>query len=232
MARDYTDITLIVDRSSSMNSMVQGVIDGINNFVDEQRATPGDGCWSFVQFDDAATHKGAGEDFPHVVLNAVPQDHVPRLTTETYKPRGSTALFDAVCMTIVATGLRLAALPEDQRPDKVVMVIMTDGENNSSREYTLEKMNEMISHQRAKYNWKFLFLAANQDAMKVGAAYGIARGASNTYVPGYAGAVGAIGLASAGIRSWKADGNPTAEVLLSSAAPDKVEVNVTVSNGN
>lgn len=88
------------------------------------------------------------------------------LTSATYVPRGMTALLDAIGRTIVSTGKRLEQMPESERPAKVLFVIMTDGEENSSQEMTYEKVKEMTEHQKTKYNWDFIFLGANIDVKK------------------------------------------------------------------
>lgn len=88
-------------------------------------------------------------------------------------PRGSTALLDAVGRAITETGSRLAAMKETERPSLVIFVIVTDGQENSSRTFTREKIREMIQHQRTVYKWPFTFLAANQDAFAEAASLGI-----------------------------------------------------------
>jgi hypothetical protein len=103
---NFADITMILDRSGSMSAIQDATIKGFNEFVQEQRAVPGDGCWSLVQFDDQY----------EVVYAQKPQHDVPLLTSGTFQPRGSTALIDAVCRTIDDTGRRFSAMPEEQRP--------------------------------------------------------------------------------------------------------------------
>lgn len=212
--KDLLDITIVIDRSGSMEAMGRGVIDGVNGFVDEQAKLPGEIVWTLVQFDDPGSALGAGEKFPHVLFEAQPQAAVPRLTEESFRPRGNTALFDAVCDTIEAAGKRLSAMAETERPDKVVFVIMTDGLNNASTRYTREKMNEMISRQRNEWNWKFIFLASGQDAMQTGQAYGIGMAASNAYIPGYAGSSKVLRAAATDLLQWRDGKDPKADVVI------------------
>jgi hypothetical protein len=229
MPRDnYTDITIILDRSGSMNWIKEGTIRGINSFIQEQKSVPGDGCWTLVQFDDPASAKGADEAFPHVVYAQKGQEEVPELTEKNFVPRNATALIDAVCMTIDATGKRLEAMDEKDRPSGVMMVIMTDGLENASKKFSRQDLNERIAHQQSKYKWVFLFLGANQDAIEVGTSYGNTRGNNKTYEYSNEGALEVMKCASSGTRRWKAEGNRAAEDLLTSAAPDlTVAVSVT-----
>ena len=95
------------------------------------------------------------------------------LDGETFVPQGSTALLDAIGRTINDTGKRLERMAEDQRPEKVIFVVLTDGEENASREFSAEKVNDMITHQRDAYKWEFVFLGANQDAITTASRLGI-----------------------------------------------------------
>jgi Mg-chelatase subunit ChlD len=158
-----TDITVVLDRSGSMEQIKSDAIGAFNEFLSDQKHRPGECHLALVQFDHEY----------EVVYGGQPIANVPRLTTETYKPRGSTALLDAIGRTIDATGARLSALSEAERPDQVVLVILTDGLENASTDYSRERVFAMIQTQRDIYGWTFLFLAANQDAIAVGGAMGI-----------------------------------------------------------
>lgn len=165
MKNGYSDITVVLDRSGSMACLVDEVIGAFNTFVDEQQQVAGQASFSLVQFDDRY----------EVYLDAVDLAKVGRLDRTTYVPRGMTALYDAVGRAIVATGTRLAALDEADRPDKVVFLIQTDGEENASHEYDAATLQDMIRHQQDKYAWEFVFLGANIDAGSVAEEIGIAR---------------------------------------------------------
>lgn len=181
MKTNHTDITIVLDRSGSMQSIASDTIGGFNKFLSDQKAVPGTATLTLNQFDE--THER--------VVNAADIQSVEPLTDKTFVPRGMTALLDAIGRAITDTGMRLAGLSEDRRPEKVVMVIITDGAENASHEYTRRKINEMISHQRDSYAWEFVFLGANQDAITVARSYGI----SGMNTMRYAG--NAIGTASA-----------------------------------
>lgn len=155
MKNQHTEIAYVLDRSGSMDRLTETAIASFNEFLKEQKNEPGEVTFTLVLFDD--------EYLLHA--DAVPVREVVELDTNTYVPRASTALLDAIGRTIDRIGKRLAALQEKDRPGKVVVAIFTDGLENASTDYTLEKISKMIKHQQEKYSWEFLFLAANQDAI-------------------------------------------------------------------
>lgn len=167
MQKDYTDVTFLLDRSGSMDSIWSDVAGGFKRFVDEQKAQPGKCIFSLYAFDDAYD----------VFINARPVSEVNGLPAGLL-PRNMTALLDAMGKAITDTGARLRALPEVDRPEKVVFVIQTDGMENASREFNLVKISEMIREQTDKYNWQFVFLGANMDSIQEGGRLGIAAGTS------------------------------------------------------
>lgn len=175
MRKGYKDITILLDRSGSMSNMAADVIGGFNKFIEDQAALPGGCTLTLIQFD-------SGDVFD-VVVAGRPIAQVPLLTKATFVPRGNTPLYDALYRAIEATGSRLAALPEQARPEKVVFVIITDGEENASRVHDQRACYEAIQHQTTVYQWEFVYLGANQDAFKVGAGIGIPRGTTMTYLP-------------------------------------------------
>ncbi len=163
MDKEFTEIICVIDRSGSMGMIRDDAIGGFNTFLEEQQKLPGTAYLTFAQFDTGY----------EIVHENMPLQDVPVLNNDTYIPRGGTALLDAVGMTINRVGKRLATLPEEERPAKVIMAILTDGEENSSREYSLEKVKGMIEHQEKKYSWEVLFLGANQDAFAEAAKIGV-----------------------------------------------------------
>lgn len=154
MREDYTDITFILDRSGSMSGLQADVIGGFNKFIEEQKKLDGKLAVTLIQFDYAY----------EVNYRGINVDKVIPLTTTTYQPRGSTALLDAVGRGINETGSRLRRMAVKDRPAKVLFVIYTDGQENSSREFTKERIREMIKHQEDTYSWQFAYLGANQDS--------------------------------------------------------------------
>ena len=160
MNSDLTDITLVIDRSGSMEAIREDAEGGVNAFVREQAKHPGEALLTLVQFDTEY-------DFIH---KGIPVKQVPA-----YKlvPRGSTALLDAVGRAINETGERLANMAEPDRPGLVIFVIVTDGEENSSHEFSKARIKQMIDQQQTKYSWQFTFLGANQDAFAEAGGMGI-----------------------------------------------------------
>jgi len=164
------DTTLILDRSGSMDAAKDDTIGGFNRFLSEAKKFP-DTTFTLVLFDDQY----------EVPFDTKPISEQPELTAETFVPRGRTALYDAIGRTINSIGARLASLPEDERPEKVVVVILTDGLENMSKEFTAEKIKEMITHQQDSYKWEFSFLGANQDAILSARTMGIKTSSALTY---------------------------------------------------
>jgi uncharacterized protein YegL len=156
-----TEIVCVIDRSGSMSNIALDAIGGYNSFIAEQKLIPGDAKLSLVLFDDRY-------DVIHDRINL--QD-VPELTMQVFAPRGMTALNDALGKSITYLGKELDK--HQEQVDKVIFVILTDGGENSSLEYSQEAVANMIKHQTDVYSWEFIFLAANQDAFKTGAGYNI-----------------------------------------------------------
>lgn len=172
-----TDITVILDRSGSMSQVRDATISGFNEFIGQQKAEKGKAVLTLVQFD------GIYE----VNYKSLPIGSVENLTTRTFVPRGRTALNDAIGRTIDDIGERLHDTRERYRPDKVIVVIMTDGEENASTKYSIEQVAKMVKHQQDAYDWTFLFVGANQDAVLTGKKYNFKYGETITYDAGSTG---------------------------------------------
>jgi hypothetical protein len=161
MQKDVTEIVIVMDRSGSMADWQKDAEGGLNSFVREQAAAPGTARITLVQFDTEY----------EVVFAGVPAKEVPTIALH---PRGGTALVDAVGRAVNDTGRRLAALPESERPGLVVVAIVTDGEENSSREFRRDQIRQMIEHQQGVYGWRFTFLGADANSFAEAASIGIA----------------------------------------------------------
>ncbi|MFO0915099.1 MAG: vWA domain-containing protein [Pirellulales bacterium] len=168
MRNDLTDITLVIDRSGSMEAIRSDAEGGVNAFIRQQAKEPGDAFLTLVQFDTEY-------EFVH---NGLPISQVPAYELT---PRGSTALLDAVGRAITETGDRLRKMADAERPGLVVFVVMTDGQENSSREFSKARIKEMIQHQQEKYGWHFTFLGADQNAFAEAHDMGIAAAAAACY---------------------------------------------------
>jgi hypothetical protein len=141
-----------------MAHLVSDTIGGYNRFIEDQKKVDGTASVSLVQFDTTVKPIYTGVDIREV----------KNLDENGYRPQGWTALLDAMGETIQSIGLRLSKLNEEDRPDRVVVVTMTDGEENSSREFTAARISDMIKLQSEVYKWQFVYLGANQDSFLVG----------------------------------------------------------------
>jgi hypothetical protein len=185
MKDNFTRIAIVLDRSGSMESCKESTVAGFNEFIRTQREIPGEATVKLVQFDDQ-----------YETVFDKPLTECPELTQNTFVPRGSTALLDAQGRTIVELGQELAALPEQERPSKVIVVTLTDGLENASKQYNLDKIGEMIREQRDKYNWDFVFLGANQDAIATAAAMSIPLPSAMSYSTSKAGVAATMAAVS------------------------------------
>jgi uncharacterized protein YegL len=160
--KDCCKIVLIADCSGSMRKVYNDALGGMNTFVSEQKEVPGAATFELVTFSSKTTTKIA---IPEIKL-----EDVPEITSEVYKADGLTALLEAIGITIERVGRELAALPEEERPRKVIIAIMTDGEENDSRsDYTYQSVAQMRTHQEEVYSWSFVMLANDlEDAEKLG----------------------------------------------------------------
>jgi len=154
MKKDSCEIIMVLDESGSMGSCKSDTIGGVNEFLKNHKRIKGEVNVTLVKF----------SDYYKVVNDAVPLDRVAYLDEYNYTPSHTTALLDAVGKTITNTGKRLADTPEENRPEKVIFVIITDGYENASREFTRSQIFDMVSHQKQMYNWEFIFLGADIDA--------------------------------------------------------------------
>ncbi|MGF1604149.1 MAG: VWA domain-containing protein [Thermosynechococcaceae cyanobacterium] len=156
MRQDYTHIALIADRSGSMSASQGEAQAAINTFIKDQANQPGFCTLSLAQFDNEYE---LVHDF--AVIQDVSEYHL--------EPRGMTALFDAVGLTIASVGSKLAQMSEPERPALVTIVICTDGAENASKEFSQQRIAAMIKEQRETYNWRFIFLGVDIEAEQVAA---------------------------------------------------------------
>ena len=163
MKKNLTELVFILDRSGSMAGLEADTIGGFNAMIEKQRKEPGEAVISTVLFDNET----------EVIHDRIPLDRVPRLTEKEYYVRGCTALLDAVGGAIHHIGNVHKYAREEDRPEKTLFVITTDGMENASRRYTYDKVKAIIERQREKYGWEFLFLGANIDAAREAARFGI-----------------------------------------------------------
>lgn len=172
MKQGQTELAFILDRSGSMSGLESDTIGGFNSLLDKQKRESGSCTVTTVLFDNAY----------ELLHDRIPLNGVRNITNQDYFVRGSTALLDAIGRTVdkVVSAQRQTA--ESERAEKVLVVIITDGMENASREYRYERVREMIEQQQ-KEGWEFLFLGANIDAIKAASSFGIAADRAVNYRP-------------------------------------------------
>lgn len=166
-----THIAVILDRTGSMQSIRDDTIGGFNTFLGEQQKLPGSATLTLVQFDS--------QDPYEVIHQMVPIKDVPVLTRKTYVPRSSTPLLDAMGRGINDLEEQLAKLTKAKKPDLVVFVVITDGQENASHEFRREEITRMIDAKKAE-KWEFVFLSSDLDAVRDAGVMGVAVGATLT----------------------------------------------------
>ena len=176
MNNNLTELVYIVDMSGSMSGLTNDTINGYNNMLEEQRKLSKENSAlkanvTTVFFDDRYIMVHDREDL----------DKVKNITDKEYSPLGMTAMLDAVGRTIVSVGQKLAATPEEERPGLVSVTIITDGQENYSKEYTWDKIQDMIKEQREKYSWLFTFIGANIDTERTAESMGIDKNMTATW---------------------------------------------------
>ena len=163
MKKNLTELVFILDRSGSMRGLETDTIGGYNSLIEKQKLEEGEAIISTVLFDD----------MQQILHDRVDLKQVEPMTRKEYYVRGCTALLDAVGGAIHHIGNVHKYAREEDRPEKTLFIITTDGMENSSRRYTYEKVKGMIERQKEKYGWEFLFLGANIDAIEVAGRFGI-----------------------------------------------------------
>ena len=163
MKKGLTEIVFILDRSGSMSGLEKDTIGGFNTTIEKQKQEEGEAIVSTVLFDNDM----------EVLHDRVSLADIQPLTDKEYYPRGSTALLDAIGGAIHHIGNVHKYAREEDRPEKTIFVITTDGYENASRRYTSDRVKQMVERQKQKYGWEFIFLGANIDAIETARNFGI-----------------------------------------------------------
>ncbi len=171
MNKNLTEMVFILDRSGSMAGLEADTIGGYNSLMEKQKAESGEATITTVLFDDKY----------EMIHDHADIKKVKPMDNKTYYARGCTALLDAIGKTINHVGNRHKYAPDSEVSDKTMVVIITDGYENASREFGLDKVRSMIEHQKEKFGWEFLFLGANIDAVETAGTFGISADRAVTY---------------------------------------------------
>lgn len=190
---NFTSINVVIDKSGSMSGLAKDTIGSFNTFIKEQKEVPGDAAFTLCAFNHDYT----------LIHDFVKLGAVPDLDSASYRPSGNTALLDALGATINSVGQKLAAMPEDERPSKVIFLIITDGQENASSKFTKEQIKSMVEHQREVYKWEFVFIGANIDAFHDGQAYGFTGQNSVSYNATKGGTHQLYSSVSSNMRSYR-----------------------------
>jgi uncharacterized protein YegL len=224
MKQNYTCIAVILDASGSMQHLTHDTIGSFNSFLKDQKTFPGEAAFTLCTFN---TDYRLVHDFQQISA-------VPDLDATTYSAQGGTALLDAMGTTMEAVGNKLAAMSEDQRPDKVIFLILTDGHENSSHRYSAAQIKEMVEHQKEKYSWEFVFMGANIDAITTGANLGIDVRNTLNYAATSAGTHQLYSTMSSSMRSYRSSDSPRSDFFgdNQTATPPSVDAQGSPSTTN
>lgn len=171
MKNKLTELVFILDRSGSMAGLEKDTIGGFNSMIEKQKLEDGEAYVSTILFDNHCA----------VIHDRVDIQKIEPITDRDYYVRGCTALLDAVGGAIHHIGNVHKYAREEDRPEKTLFVITTDGMENASREYSYERLKTMIKRQKEKYGWEFIFLGANIDAAQEAARFGISEDCAVNY---------------------------------------------------
>ncbi|MBR1442996.1 MAG: VWA domain-containing protein [Firmicutes bacterium] len=170
--KNVTEIVYILDRSGSMGGLESDTVGGFNSMMEKQKKIGESAFVSTILFDD---------EF-EVLHNRLPIEKIEKMTDEQYFVRGCTALLDAIGRSIEHISDIHSNMDENERPNKTIFVITTDGMENSSKMYSYDKIKEMIKRQQKKYDWEFIFIGANIDSVAEADRIGIKKERAVNYV--------------------------------------------------
>jgi len=211
--RDALHVAFVLDKSGSMQHLAHAVVAGFDEFLDELRKDGGDTLFTLTMFDT---------EFHHVHV-AAPLAEVPPLAQTGYRPGGMTALFDAVAHAVIDTDKRLAA--EGRGDDKVMVVVMTDGHENSSTDFTAETIAELVAAYDARPNWTFVYLGAAHatldDARDAADLMAFKRGNAMRWTADEASALKSMGSLAAATKQRRAAMDMKSEQLFADAGQDE-----------
>ena len=196
MRKNLTEIVFILDRSGSMSGLERDTIGGFNSLIEKQKKEDGDAFISTVLFDDRR----------EVLHDRMNLEKIKPMTEKEYYVRGSTALLDALGEAIRHIGNVHKYARKEDRPEKTMFIIMTDGYENASIKYRYSDIKKMVERQKGKYGWEFMFIGANMDAISEAGKFGISADRAVEYICDEIGTgvcYGAINMAISDVRASK-----------------------------
>ena len=196
MNKNLTELVFILDKSGSMSGLEDDTIGEYNSMLEKQRQTPGECRITTVLFDNRY----------ELLHDRVDLRAIQPITRNEYFVGGSTALLDAIGKTIHKIAAVQKNTAKDYRAKKVMFVIITDGAENSSREYSAKKIKSIIQHEKKKYGWEFIFLGANIDAVETAEQFGIDENRAANYIPDSEGTELNFRMMSEAVTSFRACG--------------------------
>lgn len=196
--KDTIEIVAIVDKSGSMQRIKEDAIGGLNAFIEEQQKVPGKANMTIIFFSSGLDYK--------TIEEYTPLEEVKTIEDGVYVPRGGTALLDAIGRTIDDMLKTFESLPKDDIPNKVIFVIITDGEERDSTVYTHEQIMKKIEEQEEK-GWSFEFLSAGKDAIQEGRSFGVKLDKIKTFAKSSVGIRSAYTCATESVTAYRTNDN-------------------------
>ncbi len=194
MKQGLAEIIFILDMTGSMQPLAAETVIGVNNFVEEQKKVPGQASMTLVTFNSNNTSK---------VYDCVDLATIQPMKPSDYVPDGMTPLLDTIGNAIDETGERLKSVKDEELPEKVIVVVMTDGEENFSRRYDRKQIFDMVTRQKDEYKWEFVFLGANQDSYLEAGRLGVDKNDTHDWKPTSAGVKAAYVSAGRSVSSYR-----------------------------
>ena len=203
MKKNLTELVFILDKSGSMSGLEKDTIGGYNSLMEKQRKLDGECVITTVLFDNRY----------ELLHDRIDLRAVAPITEKEYFVGGATALLDAIGRTIHKIAAVQEHTAEEYRAEKVMFVIITDGEENASREYSAAQVKELIKRQKERYGWEFVFLGANIDAVETAGRFGIDADRAVDYVPDGRGTELNFRMMSETVAAFRECGTVPAECL-------------------
>ncbi len=188
------EIIFILDMTGSMQPLAAETVIGVNSFIEEQKKVPDEANMTLITFNSNNTSK---------VYDCVDLATIQPMKTSDYVPDGMTPLLDTIGNAIDETGERLKSVKDEELPEKVIVVVMTDGEENFSRRYDRKQIFDMITRKKDEHKWGFIFLGANQDSYLEAGRLGVDKNDTHDWVPTNAGVKAAYASAGQGVSNYR-----------------------------